>query len=421
MAQLLRHASGRSIVPLCLALGLWGLSCKNPAEPDHAPVISNLRFSPAFVLLKEGGGTTSITGTVDFVDDNGDLTALRLTAPGGIDVTIPIGGAAGVKRGTIQGLVSVSTATAGTYTFEVWVFDSQGASSNRLSGLFEVRVDDNGGRWTEGPVLATGPLNKIIWAGSQFVIVGVNGLVFTSPDATTWTARASGTTSALADVVWGGSQLVAVGEGETILTSTDGITWTSRYTTKPNTMLEGVAWSGTKFVAAGSDLSSTAAAILTSADGVVWDPIPAQFTNATLFAVTWAGNKFVAVGNEAASPNRNLILTSSDGISWNRQTVPSSYGLYDVLWNGDKIVAAGVDVVLVSADGQNWTSSGVPSRINGLAWSGSRFLGVGFSVQSSTDGLLWTGTQGPFGLQSVVWHGQQYVAVNWTGQVFLSP
>lgn len=36
----------------------------------------------------------------------------------------------------------------GTYTFEVWVIDSKGNSSNKLSGTFEIKIDDTGTQWT---------------------------------------------------------------------------------------------------------------------------------------------------------------------------------------------------------------------------------------------------------------------------------
>ncbi|MBI1821274.1 MAG: hypothetical protein HY036_00400 [Nitrospirae bacterium] len=59
------------------------------------------------------------------------------------------------------------------------------------------------------------------------------GIILTSPDGITWTARTSGTTNSLTGVVWSGSQFVAVGgnyQGVVVLTSPDGITWMTRAT-----------------------------------------------------------------------------------------------------------------------------------------------------------------------------------------------
>ena len=71
-----------------------------------------------------------------------------------------------------------------------------------------------------GPTFGTVQgLYFVAWSGSQFVAVGTQGTILTSPDGRVWTAQQSGTAKNLWSVAWSGSQLVVVGRGGTILTS----------------------------------------------------------------------------------------------------------------------------------------------------------------------------------------------------------
>jgi photosystem II stability/assembly factor-like uncharacterized protein len=60
-----------------------------------------------------------------------------------------------------------------------------------------------------------------------FVIVGYNGIIFTSQDGFTWTKQSTGTNAyAFKNIVYTNNLFVAVKYGGIILTSPDGITWT---------------------------------------------------------------------------------------------------------------------------------------------------------------------------------------------------
>ena len=65
-----------------------------------------------------------------------------------------------------------------------------------------------------------------------------------------WTKQVSGTTVSLKNVIWADSQFVVVGGGGTILTSPDGIKW-SKCDTVTSSGLNSVAWTGSQFVAVG--------------------------------------------------------------------------------------------------------------------------------------------------------------------------
>jgi hypothetical protein len=59
----------------------------------------------------------------------------------------------------------------------------------------------------------------------QFIAVGSNGTVLSSPDAITWTAQNANTTASL-NALSATNQFLAVGANGTIITSADGINWT---------------------------------------------------------------------------------------------------------------------------------------------------------------------------------------------------
>src|SRR5258708_38277307 len=129
-------------------------------------------------------------------------------------------------------------------------------------------------------------------------------------------SRTTGTTNALNGVAWSGTQFVAVGSGGTILTSPDGTTWTSRTLDTSTflgaflqgTFLQGVTWSGTQFVAVGSG-----GTVLTSPDGITWTSHFSQGATNILYGVAWSGTQFVAVGSVGT------IRTSPYGITWTSQ------------------------------------------------------------------------------------------------------
>jgi len=128
-------------------------------------------------------------------------------------------------------------------------------------------------------------------------------------------------------VAWSGSLFVAVGNGGTVWTSVDGITWTSR-TTPDTTHMNGVAWSGSLFVAVGGD------AVWTSPDGINWTSRTTP-VYAFMYAVTWSGSLFVAVGYDGTA------LTSPDGITWTSRTTPGTDRMRGVTWSGSLFVAVG--------------------------------------------------------------------------------
>jgi hypothetical protein len=73
--------------------------------------------------------------------------------------------------------------------------------------------------WSQQTSGTTNLLSGVAWAGTQFVAVGANGTMLTSPDGVTWSLQASGTASALSGVASSGTNVVMVGANGTIVTS----------------------------------------------------------------------------------------------------------------------------------------------------------------------------------------------------------
>jgi hypothetical protein len=127
--------------------------------------------------------------------------------------------------------------------------------------------------WTKVGVPTTANLWGACYGGTQFVVVGEQGTILTSPDGTTWTQRTSGTTAWLNGVAWNGTRYVAVGDGGTILSSPDAVTWTTRAT--GGERLNGIAYGDGRFVAVGEN-----GLVRASTDALAW-------TTARLPVGTW--------------------------------------------------------------------------------------------------------------------------------------
>ncbi len=242
-------------------------------------------------------------------------------------------------------------------------------------------------------------LRSVTWDGpdgaKQFVAVGnccgagSGGLVLTSPNGVDWTLRPTPTTvRQLLAVTYGNGRWVAGGNGGRIATSTDAITWTNT-TTGTGVNLRGVAFGGGQFVAVGDRRT-----VLTSVDGVNWMPRNAPSTVVSLLnAVAWTGSQFVVVAQDPTNATNSGagILTSPDGVTWTQQTVPTIQPLLSVAVGGGTIVVVGSsestaehNSVLTSSDGVVWTprsltlpGPGVSPSMRAVTYGPSGFVSTG--------------------------------------------
>jgi hypothetical protein len=428
----------------------------SPPPVDSVPTISNLRYDPSSALEMPSGVVT-LNGTIDFVDLGGDISALHLSTSAGDNLTVPVPQPA-ASRGTLIGAFSVSSEKIGHFTFQVWLEDSAGHTSNHLSGTFDVVLNDSASTWREIPLsLNANFLLGAAWNGTTYVAVGQSGIVITSTDAITWKQQQTPVDVPLlrlSSVAWSGSTWAAVGDGGTsgraaILTSPDGVAWTARYQTDicndphiqppictPRQTLSKIVWDGAQFVTVGSEAdvgSRPTALIMTSPDGMTWTQrasgsIPVGSDEGLgMASIASSGSVLVAAGQ--AADGTAAVWTSIDAVNWIQQSLPLSGQrvLRDVVWGPKGFVAVGwggSPATAVSLDGFSWQANqdvGFLPAMNAVAAGPTQYLALSStSIQTSTTGETWLNTQTMRTCSNaVLWDGGRWVSFG--AGVCLSP
>ena len=228
----------------------------------------------------------------------------------------------------------------------------------------------DGVSWNLNGGSAEAPTEAVVWDGSQFVGVSLNS-IYTSSNGAIWAGNIIAIGIGLADIAWDGAQFTAVGIGGVIFTSPDTVTWTAR-TSGISNALNAASGNGSITVVVGDD-----GALLNSSNGGAnWSvpSVPALGTT-SLFDVTWNGTQFIAVGDGGT------ILTSSDGTNWTSQTSGTTDRLRGVFWDGAQfIVVSGLGNIITSPDGVTWTSqtSGTTNVLTAVAGTSTRLAAVGW-------------------------------------------
>ncbi len=279
--------------------------------------------------------------------------------------------------------------------------------------------DDDGANWNLinlGTIFGWSyrMLWDITWDGSQFVVVGDQGTVVTSPDGIAWTEQTSPVSEHLRAISYNGTTFAAIGNGGAIITSTDGASWTQQ-TSGTSSQLLDITWDGSQFVAVGNP--STAGekiCVLTSPDGTTWTKHNDDF-RASFAGVAWNGSDtLAAVGFNGA------IAVSSDGTDWDKISHGTVQTLNDVVWNGNQYVAIGMNgVIVTSPDGINWADHSLTMTevapltlipdLKAVTWGNGQFVAVGnWIIVTSPDGVSWTGQWASpvINFRDVIWAGE---------------
>ncbi|MFO1448469.1 MAG: hypothetical protein U1F61_09960 [Opitutaceae bacterium] len=282
-------------------------------------------------------------------------------------------------------------------------------------GAFQVALQGN---TTSGIYAGVG------FNGSQFLAVGDDGAMATSPTGTFWTGTLPTSVTQLNGVTTNGtaSLVVASTPFQTGLTyfSTDGIVWNARARFYPQ---YATAFGAGTFVTAGGDLA-------TSTDGVTWvdRTLPAG-GSISLRGVVYGGGQFVAVGTGG------MILTSPTGATWTQRTSGTTFDLLGVTYANGLFVAVGapsalttaVNLIRTSPDGVVWTArnSGLGNvTLRSVTYGGGLFVAVGAGGYStSPDGLTWTARNpiSTHSYNSIVYSTSRFTAVANGGAVYVSP
>lgn len=309
-------------------------------------------------------------------------------------------------------------------------------SQNRIiyaGGKYVIACDNNsiststdGLSWrlTKAPTSTIG-ITDVTYAKELGLYVATSGaanLVYTSPDADTWTTRTlPSAVNTMNKIVWTGSRFIVNNGLYDCAYSTNGITWTGLYGTTSTTNYK-VAYSGSTYVVVGGQ-NGVVGTIITSTDGTTWVP-RVSGTTQLINDVIWSGTQFVAVGNTG------YISTSPDGITWTIRTSGTGGNLNTITYNGTTFVArnASASTIVTSTDGITWSASTVStgSWANAIIWVAALNLYITVSnsgvINTGTSALVWTSrTSGTTqNLYSVVWNGTKLIAVGGNGVMITS-
>lgn len=294
-----------------------------------------------------------------------------------------------------KGATRINGATGATYTIP-------SVQEGDVGGYW-VQIHSAAGTLTSSTaglqLLGRGPLS------SQFIAVGENGVILTSPDGLQFVERASQAGRTWRGVAASAHLAVAVGRDNMVATSTDGNTWIPRTLSLPGDkrILRGVAAGVSQFVAVGS----VGTIVVTFDGGDSWQLVPSGTTQ-SLWGVAWDGVRFVAVGEGG------VVLTSPDGLSWSAGASPTAQRLYGIHVDGLRLVAVTEQGrAFASSDGgASWIPAGTSYDFWARAFvanaSGRRMIvGDRGMIATSAGGSVWNLSASPTTarLYGVTWTG----------------
>jgi hypothetical protein len=176
---------------------------------------------------------------------------------------------------------------------------------------------DNGDTWASPTsVLTTSGFNDVAAGNNTIVVVGENGVVYTSNNGSSYAPQASGVILNLNAVTYGLGLFVVVGENGLVITSNDdGVTWIVRATLITHDLYD-VTFNGVdQFVAVGEN-----SAVLVSSDGINWSSTTDISDQETFYTVQ--GSPFLSgYGPEELVPgvvtdNVQMTINTRPGTNW---------------------------------------------------------------------------------------------------------
>lgn len=335
--------------------------------------------------------------------------------------------------------VSHSWPTGGTYQVQVTVTDMKGGTATdsavvevgdpldswtmRASGtnasLYDItsdggklvavgadrgtyRISTDGSNWTGGIIWVSGNtaynlvLRGITHDGSKFIAVGYDydfsinswiGVIYTSPNGTSWTRVHAGGAE-LYDVTYGNGMYVAVGNNGTMWRSPDASNW-NPVPTGVGQNLRGVAFGNGTFVAVGAYSNGSGGVVLSSTNAIDWTDNSSGAGLASwhgFFNAEYCNNRFLASGwytKIRHSTDGGVTFPTTETAT--RQTPGFAYGNGVYLAAGLDRDNADADINLISTDGETWTPLATADQDNRSAavFFNDTFITVG------TDGAIW--------------------------------
>lgn len=228
---------------------------------------------------------------------------------------------------------------------------------------------DNGVNWSAATLASSNAWSAIAYGANKFVVVGQQGKICYSSDATTWTEITISGTS-WGDIVYGNGTFVAAGNGDYIAYSADGINWTQvalSYT------IGKLAYGEGKFV--GISRSSTWLYYSTD-NGVTWTKVSGLFPSSQEWlGITYGNSKFVAISKGKTCYSNSENITTA----WTVLNIGHTGPKVSITFGNDRFIMidSGSQTYHQSSDGVEWESKLLPSpgdRGYAIAYGNNTFI-----------------------------------------------
>lgn len=274
--------------------------------------------------------------------------------------------------------------------------------------------------WSSAPSPTRETLHAVASGADQFVAVGDQGVILTSPDGQQWTQRHSGTSVRLRGVTLGSGLFVVVGDGTTVLLSHDGREWRPAGGLHPPDRpvnFTAIGASGTRFLALGEGGAFASSE---------FPPLTWLLSMERIPPLAWRGiteglGQVMIVGSEGVRGSRDnfehFSLRSPAGVR----------ELEAVTFDRGRFVAVGqAGVTVTSRDGLAWeaATTGSSTTLRGVAPFNGLFVAVGDSgrILTSSDGMAWAPqtSSSTANLRSVAASATMAVAVGTEGTLLFS-
>lgn len=328
----------------------------------------------------------------------------------------------------------------GNYTVKLTVSDMKGGKATTTAN---VTVSDPFTQaWTQRTSGTTGVLRDVTVGGGKVVAVGGSsgnsGLTCVTANGSTWSATTFSINVRFTGVIYDGAKFVASGYEWTgsvwqgmIYTSPDAVTWTRRLFSGGS--LNDIAFGGGVYVAVGEN-----GAIWSSTNGTSWSP-ESSGISLDIQGVSYGNGVFVAVGDDNDTGGSGFVLKSLNGSSWTNTTsgavgLASWHGFYKVQYCNDRFLGSGwYSKIRYSTDGGSTfpTNESGTRQIEGFAYGNGTYLAAGVNKDASDadinlismDGMNWspltTATQDD--CNSAVFFNNTFITVGDNGSIWQSP
>lgn len=427
--------------------GLTWRQTRAGAPPDATPPFFWTRTAGAF-----GGNAYSVVGPNSYhsfgpnaetwseQNDSRNHYFEAVAYGAGKFVAVGINGSTGSSttgQGYLSGPIQETTLRCIAYGFNKFV-----AAGER--GL--IATSTSGTAWTtaQQPEGTEANLTTVVPGNGQLVVFGEGDLASVTMrnrfDGAGWivqpfTVAGIEFIPRVNDAIYAAGQYVAVGAEGIISTSPDGQTWTTRRTRQPgvfNDNFYGIAAGQNRLIVGGGNDP-----LMRSDDaGVTWTAIPGLPNQFTAWNLTY-GPRWVSHFGGSGSVRMNY---SDDGLTWKPGLITGSGGNASTLTfgglDGEPLhVAAGAQFgggspqAMLSWDGRNWNAVeavGIDSYIEAIAYGSGVFVAVsqnGSRVWASLDGTHWEPAPAGFlpaqigGFRDVAYFQGSFYAVGTAGLI----